>query len=289
MRSRSDKSKKNPVSTEKKDTAFEAVSNAIKSDVNHVWTSVDMFTLYKEHNGSVLSRRRLTESIIDAFEGDIVMFSSPGLANVLLFRNRAAEVLRLVDDEEDDLSYDKLAKQIVKESKIIVPDKTVYQTRINDGTVAETTTPTFMKLLSLLSNKLSSSLTATMLGNMITCCLTNRPTSLQIALGVLVREKSLIKTLYDFGITCSYDEVLRFKSSAARAASLDMTKGPIWDSEAGLIKAVADNFDANISSQNGLRSTHSLALILTQLQPNIPESEATIPRLRKAEAQSKIQ
>ena len=149
MRSRSDKSKKNPVSTEKKDTVFEAVSNAIKSGVNRVWTSVDMFTLYNEQNGSVLSRRRLTESIIDAFEGDIVMFSSPGLANVLLFQNTAAEVLRLVDDEEDDLSCDKLAMQIVNESKIIVPDKTLYQTRISDGTVAESTTPTFMKLLSL--------------------------------------------------------------------------------------------------------------------------------------------
>ena len=31
----------------------------------------------------------------------------------------------------------------------------------------------------------------------------------------------------------------------------------------GLIQVVSDNFDANISSQNGLVSTHALAMLLT--------------------------
>ena len=38
----------------------------------------------------------------------------------------------------------------------------------------------------------------------------------------------------------------------------------ITDAKHGLIQAVADNFDANISSQNGLRSTHAIALLLAQ-------------------------
>ena len=40
--------------------------------------------------------------------------------------------------------------------------------------------------------------------------------------------------------------------------------GGIVSSDAGLVQAIADNFDANISSPNGLKSTHSLALLMTQ-------------------------
>ena len=67
-------------------------------------------------------------------------------------------------------------------------------------------------------------------------------------------------------MTCSYDEMLRFKASAASAAAGDVNRnlGAITDSKEGLIQAVADNYDANISSQNGLKSTHALALLLTQ-------------------------
>ena len=69
---------------------------------------------------------------------------------------------------------------------------------------------------------------------MITIIVTNRPTTLQIVLGLLMREKALIEQCHQFGITCTYDEILRFKSSAAHAASkekqlhglLDHTRGP---------------------------------------------------------------
>jgi len=40
----------------------------------------------------------------------------------------------------------------------------------------------------------------------------------------------------------------------------------INNSESGLVQAVDDNFDANISSANGLRFTHALALLITQVQ-----------------------
>jgi len=40
----------------------------------------------------------------------------------------------------------------------------------------------------------------------------------------------------------------------------------IKNSTSGLVQAVADKFYANISSANGLRSTHALALLITQIQ-----------------------
>ena len=76
-----------------------------------------------------------------------------------------------------------------------------------------------LHLLSLVSPKFNSSLSACMVGNIVTSMVTNRPTALQIALGVLVRQKSLIEQRYDFGVTSSYDEILRFKASVAHAAA----------------------------------------------------------------------
>ena len=61
----------------------------------------------------------------------------------------------------------------------------------------------------------------------------------------------------------NYDEVQRFKASAAKAAVDLASQRGVTDAAGGLIQVVADNFDANISSQNGLISTHSLAMLLT--------------------------
>ena len=47
-----------------------------------------------------------------------------------------------------------------------------------------------------------------LMANIITSVVTNRPTSLQVALGVVIREKSPIELLCDFGVTSSYDEIL---------------------------------------------------------------------------------
>jgi len=110
------------------------------------------------------------------------------------------------------------------------------------------------------SPELDASLPAYLIGNIITNAITHNITTLQTALGVATREKYLINMLYDFRVTCSYDEVLRFKSSAARHAAQESTTHGLFDATNGLIQTVIDNYDANISSQNGLQSTHALAM-----------------------------
>ena len=80
--------------------------------------------------------------------------------------------------------------------------------------------------------------------------------------------KDLVNHFYDLGVTCSYDEILRLKKSAALAATTQSSLSGISDKHTGLVQAIADNFDADISSQNGKVSTHSLSLLLTQQQIN---------------------
>lgn len=70
--------------------------------------------------------------------------------------------------------------------------------------------------------------------------------------------------MYDYRVTCSYDEVLRFKKSAAVAASADPSMQGISDVGQGLIQVIVDNFDCDICSPDGKLSTHSLAMIVTQ-------------------------
>lgn len=104
--------------------------------------------------------------------------------------------------------------------------------------------------------------------------MTNQPTSLQIALGVLLRHsKALVNLMHDFGVTCSYDEVLRFKKSPAAAATKEFALSGISSSGLDMVQVVSDNFDADISSQNGKLSTHSLAVLVTQPEHNDSEYE----------------
>ena len=141
-----------------------------------------------------------------------------------------------------------------------------------------------------MSEKLQYSLPALLIANIVTANVTNRPTHLQIALGIHVREKSKIETMHDFGVTCLYSEVLRFKASAV-AQDLHSNLRAITDAKHGLIQAVADNFDANISSQNGLRSTHALALLLTQENKTVDHTQSTkgsMKRIKKEDMKKQV-
>ena len=90
--------------------------------------------------------------------------------------------------------------------------------------------------------------------------------------------------------------MLRFKSSAAADAAQNSILSGISSSNDGLVQTVADNFDASSSSQNGLCSTHALALLVTQnknrdrdpLDKDFEKPNSTIRRLRKEDMKQDI-
>ena len=175
--------------------------------------------------------------------------------------------MRLVDEEEDDLdaAITKVSKKIKLDVKAIPTDKDHYSTQINCETAIESVSDTLFELLGNLSPKLDKTLPAILIGSIITSVLHNHPASLQIDLGVLIRySKELINEMHAFGVTCSYDEVLRFKKSAACATAQDNELSSISNADSGLVQVVVDHFDADISSQNGKLSTHSLAVLLVK-------------------------
>jgi hypothetical protein len=133
-------------------------------------------------------------------------------------------LLKMVEDTADDVgnSIRLIAKQVIKECSAIPLDATKYRLNIDEQLAHESVSSTVHNLLASISTKLENTPPALLIGNIITSVLRNRPTDLQIALGVLLRDyKTILGYTYDYGITCSYDEILRFKKSAAVIAAKD--------------------------------------------------------------------
>ena len=273
------------------DDAFEHVCVKIVNDKTRIWNAVELDELYKSCGG-LMSRQSLTEKISNRFGSDLLILSGVGVANIFVFRAQASKHMKLTANDEDDIdtAVERVARKIFKESQNLKREQSTYNTRICLDDVLSCSSPTLLNLLSRISPKLEKNLPAAMVGNMVTGAVTNKPTFLQIALGVAIREKIYIEMLHNFFVTSTYDEVLRFKCSAAQAATKSKKNLGITENRAGQIQVVADNFDANISSPNGLKTTHALAMLITQptnVEDHRSDSETmrveTIRRVSKAE------
>ena len=76
-------------SSQCKDSTLNSAVSEMRSEKSHVWTSVKIYKTYTTHDGTNLSRAQLNQQINDMFADDLLIFSSPGLANIILFRNTA--------------------------------------------------------------------------------------------------------------------------------------------------------------------------------------------------------
>ena len=274
--------KKQMTRDEHKDLALENVIHAMSSDEERPWTSSEAYRYYKGENGEILSRSTLVNALSKYFGSRLLVLYSKGLSSILIFRSKASQLVRIEEDDDEDVSIARIAKMIALESKQLGVDKTKYTTNIDKAIASQPISYTLMTLLSCISEHLDNTLPAILIGNIITSIIANCNTPLQIALGVFMRETTIVDKAYDYRITCSYGEVVRFKESAAREASKNRTK-QMFVIHGDLIQAVADNYDANISSQNGLIQTHALAMLLTQNNNNhdVTSQEHTIPRIKK--------
>ena len=265
--------------------AFLLTVSDIEADKSKIWNSVEVFDLYLSHGGEKCSRRSLVPKLCNYFGSDFLVLSGNGVANLLVFRSKASATLRLVQDDDDDIevSLEAIGLRIVSETKQLIPDKNTYHAGIDLDLALECVSPTLLGLLAKLSKNLNHTARAALIGNIVTSVINNCYTDLQVSLGVVIGKKALIQDCFHFGVSCSYEEVLRFKDSAAAAAVRDSKLMGISAESDGLVQVVSDNFDANISSQNGLVSTHALAMLLT-FSGDVRLSEnkqiETFPRLK---------
>ena len=112
----------------------------------------------------------------------------------------------------------------------------------------------------------------------------DRATSLHVGLSILLnQQRSLIDQFHSFGISSTYNELRRFRIYAAVAMAKGKQGLAKFDSKDGLVQVVADNFDTQISAQNGQKSTHGLAMVISQAGQLHPEEyDAThVPTIKR--------
>ena len=79
----------------------------------------------------------------ELFDKELIILSAAGLANIIAFRDKVCDLLQVVEDEEDDVSIGRVAKQIFKESRKLAPDKASCSTRIDIVKAAGEVSSTF--------------------------------------------------------------------------------------------------------------------------------------------------
>ena len=212
------------IRTELKDAAFDSLVKYLDENKANIHSSIDIYTKYMEEGGHVFSRRQLVQQIVEKFGGDMITLSSPGIASMLAFKSGVAKVFHLPDDTDDmSEAIKKVAKTIKAELDSIETDRNYYHSHIDKDVCSKFQSNTLDDVLSKVSQKLKQSLPALLIGNIITSVVKNLATPLQLALAVLMKDsKEHVKAFFDFGVTCSYDELLRFKKSVAITANANM-------------------------------------------------------------------
>ena len=228
-------------STDVVDTAILQVVEEMEREKGHIWNSVKLLDIYTSFGGDRLSRRHLVDCVTKYF--DLIILSGNGYASLFVFKGHALiNILKAVEDTDDEtVEMKHIVKCIIQDAKKLKSDKSdkIYTTRISKEIAEEAVSSTLANLLAAISPKLVESNQALLIGNIVTSCVTNKATNLQIALGVLLRGKQLIEQCYAFGICASYDEILRFKASAAHASSNQEELSGLFHSKHGLIQIVA--------------------------------------------------
>ena len=233
------------------DNAFERLCKYMKDNDSKIWNSVELHLLYISFEGIIMTRKSLVNALCGHFGDTLLVLSSVGVASVVVFHNKASGFFKLdVVSEDDDVNVSRLAKQIKKECLSLKQSRDCYQTRDNMYDAESCSSPTLLQLLYQVSSSFQNSLPSALIGNIVTGIVAKCYTPLQVALGVSIREKKLIEQLCKFGVCCTYDEVRRFKTSAAKTAISSQEHHGLLVRDSSLIQAVVDNFDANLSTQN---------------------------------------
>ena len=105
----------------------------------------------------------------------------------------------------------------------------------------------------------------------------NNQTTLGLAVKLHHRfgSKELVTLLHDYGLTATYDEVLRFRTSVAIYTGNQPYTFRGLSKNGGKLGSWVDNYDLNIFIPNGCRETHALVIEMTQQPLEHEESDET--------------
>ena len=210
------------------DLPFQELLKVIESDVNQVWTSSSFVSQYSElsqsYNTHEWTKKWLIDKIRSHFGETLVTLSSFGHENMFVFPNFASGILKLIKSDDEDC----LTEAITHVSKAISREFTdcskkmqndMYHIGLLDDIIELETSETLMKVLPSIHQSLSQGPQAHLINSIVFSCFTQSSTSLQCMLGGYFRHIPPVRSfekLSKYGVTCSYDELKRLRTSSAK-------------------------------------------------------------------------
>ena len=229
----------------------------------------------------------------------MIVLNFEGCASIVGFRDYIGKTFKLTKlDSVNKEKEDELVRKIKTEAHSILTSNKSYD--ISDFTYDQAeqhTSATLLRFISKLISKGEVTKKSLSLSQSIQHCITNTQNQTALGLGVKLHHKfgsrDLIEILNAHGYTVPYDEVLRFRKSAAKyvegnATTLHQMMG--LTQTVGLTFGWYDNFDLLVSTENGHSETHAMATefqmhpINGNTQPGI--STLILPWLTSQQAKS---
>ena len=131
-------------SQKKKDSALLDVIKTMDEDKIVSWNSIELENLYNEYGGCALTRKCLANALSKHFREQLLISSSPGVANIFVFPYQCHFNI-VADDADTKKNVKEVAIAITQETE--KQDRTVYRLRMDDDAASEGVSSTLMDLL----------------------------------------------------------------------------------------------------------------------------------------------
>ena len=210
----------------KEDVSRERVQRVIEhmqSDPSHIWSTVELYDIFVGlcTEGTTMRRRDFISEVQTRLGDSLIKLDINGCASLLGFKDHLPKNLKLVkvDDNKETIMINELNKKIISETKEIPKQDDYDMSQFSRSKTIESTSPTLLALTSkLVSHGQVTRISITMaqaIQAKITKCWNQTTLGLAVKLHHRHDSKELVTQLHDYGITATYDEVLRFRTSAA--------------------------------------------------------------------------
>ena len=216
----------------------------------------------------VSSQRKILANLCDYFGEKVVVLHIEGCASIVGFRDVVGKTVKMVKYDGVDYESVETVVRRVKAEVLALPRSNDYD--LSQFTFEKTVANTSPTLLALVSQLVSNGELNKSAVTMSQCIQQHISTSTnQTTLGLSVKlhhkfgSSELVKVLNEHGIMTTYDEVMRFRKSAAKYISVN--GGKVHEA-IGLMRRVGpifgwfDNFDLLLCTPNGRRETHAMAI-----------------------------
>ena len=160
--------------------------------------------------------------LTDCISKDVTVINVDGCATIVGFRAHIGQILNVVKVvDKDGSAIDSVVRQIRKEARSVTNSNTNYDmSQFTKANTIKATSSTLLKFISDLVSGGEVTKKSLSLSQSIQSHITGATNQTTLGLAVKLQHRhgssELLRLLHEHGFTTSYDEVLRFRKSAAR-------------------------------------------------------------------------